>query len=338
MHPKMHQKINGLKYENYKRKESQKPLLFSSNDVDILAAESSRARRIIQNKELNTFHGCRNKNDSNFDMTMRNNMLHTYPAFVRSLRWSPSVNSLSEASRSESFTCNCKQCTKVKCPKHKYHLTNFKENIMRFCDTGTMTPRVTDVCCGVSSSINPAYTSSISLSTDDIAVKDDYSYAHPISGSIFKNDSTGFLHNDKKCQMLVHQAVRSVQDHDSSSCAKVPRGKARICPSNIELGRIYTRRNYSRSDFFNTRLNDKEALSVPICKQQNAYRGYHDNCRKSQNYLNINDNTRQLEADAMKRFQCPKKQVRRDPCIKLPKKVLSSVKDIESYRGKGHKK
>ncbi|XP_046962605.1 uncharacterized protein LOC124532024 [Vanessa cardui] len=170
---------------NYSREEgrqARRPILRSSDDVERMAIESSRARLMMQllrkpdesSTEIGSY--LRGKSNESARSAVRKQNFLAYPSIVQGLHWSPSVENYSGDSQTETaenlLNCNCYKCQLNRRHdwEHPMNINNysFKENIVRFCDTSTMTRVLKDSGCGVSTPLSStANTSDVSISTSD---------------------------------------------------------------------------------------------------------------------------------------------------------------------------
>ncbi|CAH0702149.1 unnamed protein product [Spodoptera exigua] len=163
-------------YEN--RGTRRRALLLSSDDVDRMAVESSRARLINHlvsksdehpHREFSSYYRRSSKfREPPFSVTSHANrepflkvpyVVPAYQSVVQSPRWcslshtmatSPQ-GSYTERMEIPPFVCKCANCTSAKCPGRKSNTCKtrkFKSNITTFCDQCTMTQNVHDVACG----------------------------------------------------------------------------------------------------------------------------------------------------------------------------------------------
>ncbi|XP_026486443.2 uncharacterized protein LOC113393661 [Vanessa tameamea] len=171
---------------NYSREDgrrARRPILHSSDDVERMAIESSRARFMMNllrkpdesSSEIGPY--LRGKSNESARTPVRKQNFLTYPTIVQGLHWSPSIENYSGDSQTETaeslLNCDCYKCQMNRRHVWEHQTMNinnysFKENIVRFCDTSTMTRNLKDSGCGVrtplSSTVN---TSDVSISTSD---------------------------------------------------------------------------------------------------------------------------------------------------------------------------
>ncbi|XP_035434037.2 uncharacterized protein LOC118265328 [Spodoptera frugiperda] len=171
-------KVKQVEDEYESRGTRRRALLLSSDDVERMAVESSRARLInhLVSKSEDHSHRepaayCRRSNKYQVPSSSVTHSSHAnrvpipkapyvipaYQSLVQPPRWCPqSMKTSPQGSYTERmeippYICKCANCTSMNCPGRKGNGSNsrkFKGNITTFCDQCTMTPNVHDVACG----------------------------------------------------------------------------------------------------------------------------------------------------------------------------------------------
>uniref|UniRef100_A0A2A4JZX9 Uncharacterized protein n=1 Tax=Heliothis virescens TaxID=7102 RepID=A0A2A4JZX9_HELVI len=147
-------------------------VLLSSDDVDRMAVESSRARLINHlvsksaehsSREFTSYYRGTTKHlEPPFSITSHTNRVFTptvqkvipaYPSLIQA-RWctytksTSAQNSKTNLTMDSKYDCKCGHCTSRSCPGNNNKRQKFKNNIMTFCDRYTMTRIVNDASCG----------------------------------------------------------------------------------------------------------------------------------------------------------------------------------------------
>ncbi|XP_022814542.1 uncharacterized protein LOC111348233 [Spodoptera litura] len=150
-------------------------LLLSSDDVERMAVESSRARLInhlvskcedhshresasySRGKHLEPPHSVTSHRAhvNKVPILKVPYVIPTYQSLVQCPRWCPPTMNISpqgsytERMEIPPYICKCANCSSLNCPGRKGNKSRrFKSNITTFCDQCTMTPNVHDVACG----------------------------------------------------------------------------------------------------------------------------------------------------------------------------------------------
>ncbi|KAJ8730483.1 hypothetical protein PYW08_001896 [Mythimna loreyi] len=156
---------------------SQRALLLSSDDVDRMAVQSSRARLInhlvsksedhYATREFASYYrGPTRYLEPPYSITSHTNrvfapkalqVIPAYPSLVPAPQWCPYYRQMPEQISEtdlmvdRTYNCRCAECRSADCPAKshgRFRPRRIKDNIMTFCDQWTMTPNLNDVCCG----------------------------------------------------------------------------------------------------------------------------------------------------------------------------------------------
>lgn len=156
---------------------SPRALLLSSEDVDRMAVQSSRARLInhlVSNSQdhyatrefASYYRGPTRYLEPPYSITSHTNRVYSpkalqlipaYPSLVPVPQWCPyyrqmpEQNSETDLMMGRKYNCRCVECHSADCPARtngKFRPRRIKDNIMTFCDQCTMTPNLNDVSCG----------------------------------------------------------------------------------------------------------------------------------------------------------------------------------------------
>lgn len=174
---------------------SRRALLPSSNDVERMALESSRAQ---VNRRLNAgpkeFGSCYRTNpkyaEPPFSITshterkpkvVKVSQMSAFPSLVSEIRFSDHsdnttpTSSQTDVNKERKFTCRCEHCSKPRCPA-KIRITEkktvFKDNVMTFSDRCTMTPKMVNNDCGYTESSIKVECGISPFRIRDVAVRD----------------------------------------------------------------------------------------------------------------------------------------------------------------------
>ncbi|CAH2217784.1 jg1175 [Pararge aegeria aegeria] len=175
---------------------SRRPLVLSSEDVAEMAVASSRARLMMElvKNPINI-----SRDDELYLLSKENEsipahamtalapsiskrIIPTYPTLIQNPRWKCSDETYSPHSQTEleedqQFRCKCHKCKMKQCQNREDLQENiksftFKDNIMRFTDKSTMTPKLIDAYCEACRPLNRTpKTSDAYISTSDTDVR-----------------------------------------------------------------------------------------------------------------------------------------------------------------------
>ncbi|CAH4029242.1 unnamed protein product [Pieris brassicae] len=299
---------------------------------------------------------------------LKEQVFTTYPTFVPGLHWSPSVDSFTDDGQDEQdFVCRrCRNCKETFVPERRV----FKDNIIRFCDNSTMTFNVNDAACEVPRP-RAAYSSTISITASDIAVRDEPEPQVRFTPTpiLKKFDDDSF--SLRYCERSPVE-VSEIEDDDIDymyiePCPKPRRARLPTCPKLNEISpecseprkniynegisdaiannfpnfcplanrmQVPAKRNYSRTSVFS------KNIEIPFAHQGGSK--YHHECKtegKRQCY-SIQEEVRLASKPRALKPSHPGGLERCDlaPCGRMPRRVLSSERDIDSYIQKQNRK
>ncbi|CAH2108712.1 unnamed protein product [Euphydryas editha] len=371
---------------------SRRPILFSSENVERMAVESSRARLIMQllsepnESSEKTSQYCRNKsvvksiNNETITTPSRaakfpasNRNFTTYPTLVQQcLRWSPSIETYSEDSQTDTscegrFKCKCHRCKMNKClacrQKDTYQYT-FKDNIVKFSDMSTMTRHVTDSGCGTCTSASTTDNSNVSI-PPDFNINDVFRVQTSQTDTIIptpilktpdnKNNFDHILRKDMGYQGRADLGNTTTVCNDYDNLLKYYTKPLKNRSNFEDSGRVLfnegtdgsitnntlpdfslsARRIKSQAKFNNChrphRTNKRLGKKTVIPYNHQTNSKYHYDCKESNNIYNAK-NQEDLNYLAISPMMKP---ARHDtPSIRLPKRVLTSERNIEAFLDK----
>ncbi|XP_053612732.1 uncharacterized protein LOC128676574 isoform X2 [Plodia interpunctella] len=353
------------------RKSQKKSLLFSSNDLSRMAEQSSRARlmkQVVGTDDLlhETFEKpfySKNAETENEVTECKEYVtgITVYPSRV-GLRWNPCVEVSSgedipihlEPQKSKNH-CNCANCTSKHCPsKHSFGFsrTGFRDNIMKFSDKTTMTPKLNHASCNARTpSVSPK-PSSASVSGSQSSYNTACYYPPPpptmTPHPSFKKPK-GVLRVPCYDPEPYYDEVE--KDTDVYENCTYVKKLNRHCISNypnLKLESIKGKRN-----LYNEGISDKVAEQYPVTPPQCPHRvmfGAKSFCgNMCPNCCCMPPTTKgsrpvyyDLEPEEMQnfvaiprvvldRYVAPIGRAHRAPSIILPKKMLTSERDIEMF-------
>lgn len=370
---------------------SRRPILFSSENMERMAIESSRARLVMQllsepkeslektsqySRDESTVGSIYRKPSTKssrtdkFPVCKRN--FTTYPSLVQQcLRWSPSIDTFSEDSQTDTsctgrFKCKCNNCKMNNCLACKQMDTiqySFKDNIVKFSDMSTMTRNVIDSGCGTYTPASTRDNSNVSIAPSDVILKNVLRIQTSQTDTVFptsilktdnKNNVYHIFGKDKKYgERAYFENTRTVfNDYDNllkgytKSRQKVSDvEESRRFPVNEGINGFITNNTLQDISLRNRKIKsqmkfdhchrphrvnkcfDKKTV-IPHTHQTNSK--YHNDCKEPNDVHNvkIHEDLNELVVSSIL------KPVRNDASIRLPKRVLTSERDIEAFMEK----
>ncbi|CAG4949679.1 unnamed protein product [Colias eurytheme] len=367
MTQRQHKILGAKKGKKNKDEEiARKPIVFSCVDTDKMASASSKAKMNLTSKKENSrefssyFYGKKKNTDPLYiatsheekkPLSKKSRVISTYPTLIQGLRWSPSVESYDEDYQEEEQNVICRNCQKQSYNTDwRDNMKTIRDNIRRFVDSSTMTPRLNDASCGACSPQSQAsYTSSVSISSD-IATRD-------VSNTQRKTPcvipETDYIDDSEVQSYITPPSVRRTRlplcrktAIPSDQCDN-PRkilyneGISDIVANNFPNYGAYEnrmqepvrpKRNYNKPSVF--------SRGIPYAHRKHSKYHYDCNEQDFKSYrCDIEDEVKHLVAKPkVLRYCQAKKPNNGDVPIRMPKKVLSSERDIDSYIKRRHRK
>ncbi|CAK1540825.1 unnamed protein product [Leptosia nina] len=291
----------------------------------------------------------------------------SFPSFVpgSGLCWSPSLERSTENIQ-EKEQLVCRRCRNCKQTFVSERGRVYKDNIMRFSDISTMTPCLNDAACGPP--IEASHSSSISLSMSNVAVRDEPEpqvrfTPSPTVRSIDDDASFNFDYYEQR-PVEITECYDEVYQRGAIEYTKSRRTILPKCSNLNEIGEKFTepRKNLYNEGISDTiaenfsgrcpltnriQISEKRGYSKTSVFGKNAeipfaHRNrskYHSDCKTELKkkplrcgVLRKEEVRLAAEPKAM-RFCQPGATDRCDvqPCIRMPRKVLSSERNIDSF-------
>lgn len=266
-------------------------------------------------------------------------------------------NKYSDGQNESSHNCRCEFCNRQRCPSKLTSTTLragiFKDNIMTFSEKFTMTPNLLDTGCG-STHVAKAKVADVSVTASNIAVRETQIYSQCAPIPILKKP---YDLKRKDTQVSVryepekdfHDDIDVVKSKSIRSFFKSKK-KHQCSRRNIDnegICDIITNQSPKRTPRAVSPRNEKQKSKDPVishrCPEHETYipfshrndSKYHASCKNSRVDIQYDsEDIKHLVANPeVFRRTCKNKpaQYQRIPSIKLPRKVLASEQDIDSY-------
>ncbi|PZC74244.1 hypothetical protein B5X24_HaOG208139 [Helicoverpa armigera] len=280
-------------------------VLLSSDDVERMAVESSRARLINHlvsksvdhsSREFASYYrGTTRYLEPPYSITSHTNGVFTptvqkvipaYPSLISAPRWYPyskstsAQNSDSDLNMDHKYTCRCEHCTSRGCPGSNYNKTyrrnKFKDNIMTFNDQYTMTRKVLDAGCGsalmppapaVVDAILPGVSSMVAIrdAASKVMVHQMCSPAY-FPVPILKKGSC--YHEYGSTKLKPKKSVTDLDDEIVRDIEPLPVLRVKSLVRKEDVGTDYDDEFHPRKNIYNEGISDVVAIKMPLSMEK----------------------------------------------------------------------